>query len=63
MSIEEKLASQIGALILIGFKKDAVIEALKAELDKRNEIIRKLNEAEPPLPLAEPQKEARNGAH
>lgn len=65
MKLEEKLAMQIGALVIENAKKDAVIEAMRVELAKRDEIIKKLNEMEPKLPLGEADhlKEHRNGTH
>lgn len=67
MKIEDRLAMQIGALVVENAKKDTVIEAMRVELAKRDEILKKLNDAEPKLPLSEPpvdhMKDFRNGAH
>ena len=66
MKLEEKLAMKIGALVVENAKKDAIIEALGIELEKRNAIIKKLSEIEPDLPLGDNDatpSEARNGAH
>lgn len=61
MKLEEKLAMQIGALVIENAKKDSIIEAMRVELASRNEIIKKLNEAEPDLPLEHPA--ANGGLH
>lgn len=53
MSIEDRLAIQIGALVIENARKDTALEAMRAELASRNEIIKKLNELEPGLPLSD----------
>lgn len=65
MKLEDILAVQIGNLTVENAKLRLVIEAVKLELAKRDELIRKLNEAGPELPLTRPTEapkiEATNG--
>lgn len=66
MKIEDVLAKHIGDLTVENAKLHMAVNALRAELAKRDDIIKKLNETEPGLPFdsAKPcSNEARNGAH
>lgn len=66
MKIDDILAKHIGDLTIENAKLRMVVESLKAELARRDDIIKKLNETEPGLPFdsAKPcSNEARNGAH
>jgi len=64
-TLDNIIAQKLGALVIENAKQAVVIETMKAEIAKRDELLRKLNEALPELPLrapAEAQKiEATNG--
>lgn len=51
MKIDDILAKHIGDLTIENVKLKMVIESLKVELHKRDQIIQKLNETEPELPI------------
>lgn len=63
MKLEEKLAMQIGSLVIENAKKDSIILAQRDEIAKLTSIIKQLNDAAPPLPLGDGKAmEASNGA-
>lgn len=51
MKIDDILAKHIGDLTIENAKLRMAVEAMRSELHKRDEIIRKLNETEPELPI------------
>lgn len=51
MKIDDVLAKHIGDLTIENVKLKMVIESLKVELHKRDQIIQKLNDTEPELPI------------
>lgn len=66
MKLEDILAKQIGDLTVANARLGLMLELAKQELAKRDEIIKKLNDAEPELPIAPARdhlKEHRNGAN
>jgi hypothetical protein len=50
--MEDKVAAELGRLMLVVMKQTAMLEQAKAEIDKRDAEIAKLKEAAPELPLA-----------
>jgi len=64
-TLDNIIAQKLGALVIENAKQAVVIEAMKAEIAKRDELLRKLNETAPELPPrvpAEAQKiEVTNG--
>lgn len=66
MKIDDILAKHIGDLTIENAKLRMAVEAMRSELHKRDEIIRKLNETgtEMPFDSARPaSNEGRNGTH